>query len=225
MTRANMSVPPVRVPPELQAGSPEVLEVRDFGLRPNSELAARRTSARFCTRRSMFAPASRSWSQPSRAACALTRPVSPRTPSRRPWPRRSPPSRPPSTTSCRLRTASCSSCSAMTACEATSDVPGCMLPHLGSWALLMHACHKPQACTRPSSPSSLTSLPPLRALGCLDPQCSLCQHNPNRRCTVNFDRKYLVHDMLKVQAVHAYLLYACKQYGTLTSSSTILAMS
>ena len=67
--------------------------------------------------------------------------------------------------------------------------------------------------------------PSVRALGCLDPQCSLCQHNPNRRCTVNFDRKYLVHDMLKVQAVHAYLLYACKQYGTLTSSSTILAMS
>ncbi|GAX78271.1 hypothetical protein CEUSTIGMA_g5713.t1 [Chlamydomonas eustigma] len=37
------------------------------------------------------------------------------------------------------------------------------------------------------------------ALGCLDPQCSLCQHNPSRRCVVNFDRKYLVHDMLKAR--------------------------
>lgn len=37
------------------------------------------------------------------------------------------------------------------------------------------------------------------ALGCLDPQCALCQHNPNRRCSVNFDRKYLVGDMLKAR--------------------------
>ncbi len=45
----------------------------------------------------------------------------------------------------------------------------------------------------------LPSLPPCRALGCLDPQCSLCQHNPSRRCVVNFDRKYLVNDMLKAR--------------------------
>lgn len=38
-----------------------------------------------------------------------------------------------------------------------------------------------------------------RALGCLDPQCALCQHNPNRRCVVNFDRKYLVNDLLKAK--------------------------
>eukprot|EP00798_Chlamydomonas_sp_ICE-L_P011523 gene11523-34235_t len=37
------------------------------------------------------------------------------------------------------------------------------------------------------------------ALGCLDPQCALCQHNPNRRCLVNFDRKYLVNDVLKAK--------------------------
>jgi len=37
------------------------------------------------------------------------------------------------------------------------------------------------------------------ALGCLDPQCALCQHNPNRRCVVNFDRKYLVSDLLKAR--------------------------
>ncbi|KAG1669208.1 hypothetical protein FOA52_001459 [Chlamydomonas sp. UWO 241] len=37
------------------------------------------------------------------------------------------------------------------------------------------------------------------ALGCLDPQCALCQHNPCRRCVVNFDRKYLVSDLLKAR--------------------------
>eukprot|EP00198_Chlamydomonas_reinhardtii_P001203 XP_001690538.1 predicted protein [Chlamydomonas reinhardtii] len=37
------------------------------------------------------------------------------------------------------------------------------------------------------------------ALGCLDPQCALCTHNPSRRCTVNFDRKYLVNDVLKAR--------------------------
>ncbi|GMH34106.1 hypothetical protein BSKO_01940 [Bryopsis sp. KO-2023] len=37
------------------------------------------------------------------------------------------------------------------------------------------------------------------ALGCTSSQCSLCQHNPNRRCRVNFDRKYLVGDMLKAK--------------------------
>ena len=38
-----------------------------------------------------------------------------------------------------------------------------------------------------------------RALGCLRPQCTLCQHNPSRRCSVNFDRKYLVNDPLKAK--------------------------
>lgn len=37
------------------------------------------------------------------------------------------------------------------------------------------------------------------SLGCLDPQCSLCENNPNRRCDVNFDRKYLVNDPLKAK--------------------------
>lgn len=37
------------------------------------------------------------------------------------------------------------------------------------------------------------------ALGCLDPQCVMCQHNPHRRCSVNFDRKYLVNDQLKAK--------------------------
>jgi hypothetical protein len=32
-----------------------------------------------------------------------------------------------------------------------------------------------------------------RALGCLESQCSLCQHNSKRRCTVNFCRKVCVH--------------------------------
>ncbi len=30
-----------------------------------------------------------------------------------------------------------------------------------------------------------------RAPGCLDPQCVLCQHQPQRRCMVNFDRKWV----------------------------------
>lgn len=37
------------------------------------------------------------------------------------------------------------------------------------------------------------------ALGCSSAQCSLCQHNPYRRCRVNFDRKYLVGDTLKAK--------------------------
>ncbi len=40
---------------------------------------------------------------------------------------------------------------------------------------------------------------PHSAAGCLDPQCMLCQHNPQRRCLINFDRKYLVHDILKAK--------------------------
>lgn len=32
-------------------------------------------------------------------------------------------------------------------------------------------------------------LPCCRALGCLEPQCPLCQHNSKRRCTVNFCKK------------------------------------
>ena len=38
-----------------------------------------------------------------------------------------------------------------------------------------------------------------RSLGCLDPQCSLCEHNPHRRCNVNFAPKYLVNDLLKAK--------------------------
>ncbi len=38
-----------------------------------------------------------------------------------------------------------------------------------------------------------------RALGCTDTACSLCAHNPHRRCSVNFDRKYLVHDPLRAK--------------------------
>jgi hypothetical protein len=33
--------------------------------------------------------------------------------------------------------------------------------------------------------------PPKRAPGCLEPQCALCQHSTDRRCTFNFDRKYV----------------------------------
>ena len=38
-----------------------------------------------------------------------------------------------------------------------------------------------------------------RSLGCLDPQCVLCEHNPHRRCNVNFAPKYLVNDLLKAK--------------------------
>lgn len=37
------------------------------------------------------------------------------------------------------------------------------------------------------------------SLGCLDPQCPLCEHNPHRRCNVNFAPKYLVNDLLKAK--------------------------
>lgn len=37
------------------------------------------------------------------------------------------------------------------------------------------------------------------SLGCLDPQCVLCEHNPHRRCNVNFAPKYLVNDILKAK--------------------------
>ena len=33
----------------------------------------------------------------------------------------------------------------------------------------------------------------------MDPQCALCEHNPHRRCTVNFAPKYLVNDVLKAK--------------------------
>ena len=38
-----------------------------------------------------------------------------------------------------------------------------------------------------------------QSLGCLDSQCVLCEHNPHRRCTVNFAQKYLVHDILRAK--------------------------
>eukprot|EP00882_Tetradesmus_deserticola_P025720 GHRQ01028278.1.p1 GENE.GHRQ01028278.1~~GHRQ01028278.1.p1 ORF type:complete len:312 (+),score=125.81 GHRQ01028278.1:211-1146(+) len=34
------------------------------------------------------------------------------------------------------------------------------------------------------------------ALGCNEPQCVLCQHNSQRRCAVNFCKKYLVNDRM-----------------------------
>ncbi|KAK9793199.1 hypothetical protein WJX73_002582 [Symbiochloris irregularis] len=37
------------------------------------------------------------------------------------------------------------------------------------------------------------------SLGCLDMQCVLCEHNPQRRCNVNFAPKYLVNDPLKAK--------------------------
>ncbi|KAL6767683.1 hypothetical protein ACKKBF_B36235 [Auxenochlorella protothecoides x Auxenochlorella symbiontica] len=37
------------------------------------------------------------------------------------------------------------------------------------------------------------------SLGCLDAQCVLCEHNPHRRCSVNFSNKYLVNDVLKAK--------------------------
>lgn len=37
------------------------------------------------------------------------------------------------------------------------------------------------------------------SLGCLDCQCVLCEHNPHRRCSVNFANKYLVNDVLKAK--------------------------
>ncbi len=33
----------------------------------------------------------------------------------------------------------------------------------------------------------------------MDPQCVLCEHNPHRRCNVNFAPKYLVNDVLKAK--------------------------
>lgn len=33
----------------------------------------------------------------------------------------------------------------------------------------------------------------------MDPQCVLCEHNPHRRCNVNFAPKYLVNDILKAK--------------------------
>ncbi len=44
-----------------------------------------------------------------------------------------------------------------------------------------------------------TPSPHSRSLGCLDPQCVLCEHNPHRRCNVNFAPKYLVSDVLKAK--------------------------
>ncbi len=41
-----------------------------------------------------------------------------------------------------------------------------------------------------------TASPSFRSLGCLDLQCVLCEHNPSRRCSVNFASKYLVNDTL-----------------------------
>ena len=36
-------------------------------------------------------------------------------------------------------------------------------------------------------------------MGCLDEKCVLCEHNPKRRCSVNFCGKYLVNDPLRAR--------------------------
>ena len=54
-----------------------------------------------------------------------------------------------------------------------------------------HISARPEACAPPCC----------RSLGCLDPQCVLCEHNPHRRCNVNFAPKYLVNDILKATCV------------------------
>ena len=55
-------------------------------------------------------------------------------------------------------------------------------------------------CLKGSDQQPLTSVVHLhRSLGCLDPQCVLCEHNPHRRCNVNFAPKYLVNDTLKAK--------------------------
>ena len=52
----------------------------------------------------------------------------------------------------------------------------------------------------PNSQAVMLNLPvSCRSLGCLDPQCVLCEHNPHRRCNVNFAPKYLVNDVLKAK--------------------------
>ena len=55
------------------------------------------------------------------------------------------------------------------------------------------------ACTacRPRVHCTCVHPPHCRSLGCLDAQCVLCEHNPHRRCSVNFSPKYLVNDVLK----------------------------
>lgn len=35
--------------------------------------------------------------------------------------------------------------------------------------------------------------------GCLDNECQLCKHNPNRKCVGNFNGKYLAGDILKAR--------------------------
>jgi hypothetical protein len=63
-------------------------------------------------------------------------------------------------------------------------------------------------CLLPLTPSFVAAAAPLmlctllpaclccRALGCNEPQCVLCQHNSQRRCAVNFCKKYLVNDKM-----------------------------
>lgn len=38
-----------------------------------------------------------------------------------------------------------------------------------------------------------------RNMGCLDEKCVLCEHNPKRRCSINFCGKYLVNDPLRAR--------------------------
>jgi hypothetical protein len=58
---------------------------------------------------------------------------------------------------------------------------------LGSCCFYTHLTHH-----APLTPHTKSRSAP----GCLEPQCALCQHSTDRRCTSNFDRKYLVHDRM-----------------------------
>lgn len=96
---------------------------------------------------------------------------------------------------CHWTSRSCSWSSGTTACEAGSQ------KHCSTAGVQLLLIKDNQPCHHSThqSPTRTLPLPPCRALGCLDPQCALCQYNPNRRCHVNFDRKYLVNDILKAK--------------------------
>ena len=66
------------------------------------------------------------------------------------------------------------------------------------------SCLRSESPTCPQAPGKhavlhCSALSMRRSLGCLDPQCVLCEHNPHRRCNVNFAPKYLVNDILKAK--------------------------
>eukprot|EP00878_Enallax_costatus_P004191 GHUV01004420.1.p1 GENE.GHUV01004420.1~~GHUV01004420.1.p1 ORF type:complete len:375 (+),score=98.38 GHUV01004420.1:140-1264(+) len=55
------------------------------------------------------------------------------------------------------------------------------------------------ATAAPVSPPMLVYRHDCRALGCRDMECLLCQFNPERVCERNFQKKYLVGDLLKAK--------------------------